>query len=80
MFSEEIRKLLVQVISSWQVITVTIVLIIYVALVKYVAKVYHSRPNRILIPKIKRKKKTAGETPDAQGTGDSEDLGLEEAE
>jgi Na+-transporting methylmalonyl-CoA/oxaloacetate decarboxylase gamma subunit len=36
--SDELKALLIQVITSWQVIGVTVVLIIYLSLVFYVAK------------------------------------------
>ncbi|MCL2319051.1 MAG: hypothetical protein FWC45_03120 [Treponema sp.] len=79
MFSGEIKELLVQVITSWQVLAVTGVLIVYIFLVNFVARVYHRRPRRAPLPKVK------AETPDAQATSavtpsDSDDLGLEEEE
>ena len=75
MFNAEIRRMLVQVITSWQVLTVTAVLIIYFALVNYVARVYHKRRRRTLMPKIKFKKGEKGtpeEAPEAAaGSGES---------
>jgi flagellar biosynthesis/type III secretory pathway M-ring protein FliF/YscJ len=43
MFSDELKKMLIQVISSWQVLAVTGVLVVYIFLVNYVAKLYHRR-------------------------------------
>ena len=75
MFSAEIRKLLIEVISSWQVLTVTIILIIYVFIVNNVARIYHSprRREKPLIPKTKP------ETSEAQaGSTEQDELELEE--
>ena len=78
MFSSEVRRMLIQVISSWQVIAVTIVLIIYILIVKYVARIYNrgtrrsGNSNMPLIPKDKKKK---SEKPVHSET---DDLGLEE--
>jgi hypothetical protein len=78
MFSKELWNFLIQVISSWQIILVTVVLILYFTLVSYVARVYH--PSRISDfsfnskPKKIKKEKTPVE---AVPEGD-DDLGLEE--
>ena len=74
MFSGEIRKLLVKVISSWQVIAATSVLIVYFYLVTFVARSYRKkRPRKPPKPKAKA---AAAETPEATVT---DDLGLEES-
>ena len=74
MFSDEVRKLLVEVVSSWQVIAVTVALIAYFYLINYVARLYRKkRPRRPIMPKIKPE---ATETPPEAV---SDDLGLEEA-
>jgi len=79
MFNAEIRKLLVQVISSWQVLAVTGVLVLYIFLVNYVARLYHRRNRAIVMPKIKKKKTGAAEEHDASlPPSDSEELNLEE--
>ena len=73
MFNEEVRKLLVEVVSSWQVWAVTIVLVIYIFLVNYVARIYHRSPGfgRPLRSKSKN---------DAPASGpEVDELGLEEA-
>jgi hypothetical protein len=76
MFNEELRGLLVQVITSWQVLAVTGVLIIYIFLVNSVARVYHRRRHSYAPPKIKKgKSKETTEGPDISA---SDDLGLEE--
>lgn len=73
MFNGEIRSLLVQVISSWQVLAVTVVLVIYFSLVNYVARVYYRRPRGpIIYPKAK------AETPEAHINTETDDLELEE--
>ena len=73
MFNAEIRRLLVQVISSWQVIVVTIVLIVYISIVSYVARIYNSgRSRQPRAPKAKK------ENPVAPPTPADDDLELEE--
>jgi hypothetical protein len=83
MFSKEVLELLIQVVSSWQVIAITVAIIIYLNIVFYVARAYH-RPRMKLSEKIKIKKKDknapAGGGEDiVAATNDNDDLGLEEA-
>lgn len=73
MFSTEIRKLLIQVITSWQVLVVTIILIVYIFLVNSVARIYHRRPHQPPLPKVKP------EIPEAPNPKEAEELGVEEA-
>jgi len=77
MFNGEIRKLLIKVISSWQVIAATLVLVVYFYLIKYVAKVYHKKR-----PRRQAKRKAKPETANAAGGGAGDtvidELGLEE--
>lgn len=56
MFSKEFFSLFLKVISSWQVITVTIVMLIYISLVTFVARAYR-RPSAASLFKEKHKKK-----------------------
>jgi hypothetical protein len=62
MFSPELRELLIQVIKSWQVIVITVALVLYIYLVKYVSRRYHrprmsrSKPRRAKKAKIKAEK------------------------
>jgi Tfp pilus assembly protein PilO len=74
MFNAEIRNLLIQVITSWQVIAVTIVIILYFFLVSYVAKVYHRRPRKAKTS-LSKKKEAKSEEPVLD---ESDELGLEE--
>ena len=74
MFSDELKSLLVQVISSWQVLAVAGVLVIYVFLVNYVART-HRRYKPPPMPKIQME---TPEAPSDQAESDTEDLGLEE--
>jgi hypothetical protein len=46
MFSAELRTLILEVIKSWQVIAMTLALILYMYLVTYVARTYH-RPRSV---------------------------------
>ena len=78
MFSQEIRKLLIQVISSWQVLAVTAILILYVFLVNSVARLYrHHDRSRMPLPSKKARSKEAQAL--TAEPSDSEELGLEEA-
>jgi len=83
MYTEGIFKLLVQVVSSWQVIAATVALVIYLHMVFYVAKAYH----RPMVSKIKfKKKKSKSEdtlaAPPKEAAGEeasiNDELGLEE--
>ena len=76
MFTAEIRNLLVQVISSWQVIAVTVVLVIFISLVNYVAKLNRDgSQRRHFLPKSKPGKKAKQEAP---AHSESDELDLEE--
>jgi len=79
MFNVEIKKLLVQVISSWQVLAVTGVLVVYISLVNYVARLYHRHHRPIVMPRIKKLKPGK---PIEQGASspasESDDLAFEE--
>lgn len=72
MFSEEVRRLLIQVITSWQVLAVTVILIIYFCIVSYVARVYYRRPRRPAAFS------GGAEKSEDFVTSESDDLGLEE--
>jgi hypothetical protein len=83
MFSQELLSLLFQVITSWQVIAVTIAIVLYLFLVAYVARLYH-RPRSISLFPSKPKKKKDEAVPAAANSEDesekeiNEELGLEE--
>ncbi len=66
MFSEELANLLFQVIKSWQVIAVSVVLILYMSLVGYVMRTHH-KPASVSRTKPKKKDKSkAAEKPAAE--------------
>ena len=78
-------QLLIQVITSWQVIAVTVALVIYIYIVSHVARGSHYRWNNV-VQKVKVKKKKAA--PPAAGPEEvvsspdanvNDELGLEEA-
>jgi hypothetical protein len=46
MFHGELFELLLQVVKSWQVIAITVALVLYMSLVGYAARTYH-RPNYV---------------------------------
>ena len=73
MFGSEMRKLLFQVITSWQVIVVTVILVIYIFIVNHVANIY-SQSTRKMFPS-KPKKQKQEEMPAAS---ENDELGLEE--
>ena len=78
MFSEEVRSLLAQVLTSWQVLAVTVVIIIYIFLINYVARTHH-RSIGFSMPKIKRKKTPKAQVPAGpEAAADDDDLGLED--
>ena len=62
MFSEELKIILFQVIMSWQVIAVSIALVLYMSLVSYVARKHH-KPASVSRTKPKKKEKTKKEKP-----------------
>jgi hypothetical protein len=78
MFSKEFWEILAEIITSWQVIVITVVLIIYMNIVSYVARAYHHP--RIKKMKIKKgKPEPAMKSSSEEYEGDSnDDLGLEE--
>ena len=80
MFEKEIFQLIKQVVTSWQVIVITIALIIYLNIVFSAAKSYRV-PKFGKISIKKKKKEVAVVTPEVSDEeGDTnEDLGLEEA-
>jgi len=81
MFSAEVRKLLAEVITSWQVLAVTVILVVYIFLVNYVAALHHRR--HFPMPKVKKNKKVAREDsahPEVSkdsAASETDELGLE---
>jgi len=76
--SKELVPLLIQVVSSWQVITVTIAVILYFSLVLFVARTSGRSRYATSIAsrsKAKKKKTTAAATPQESI---NDELGLEE--
>ncbi|MDR2053271.1 MAG: hypothetical protein LBP80_07640 [Treponema sp.] len=73
---DEIKEMLIQVITTWQVIAVSIVVILYFFLVSYVAKVYRrARP-----PGASKKKKSKNAGSSAPAALEVEDTGPAENE
>jgi len=84
MFSSEFFELLKQILKSWQVIVVTIGLVIYIYILSYVARSYH-RP-KVKKEKVKKIKKAEpviqheeGFEEEESGDSSNDELGLEEA-
>ena len=74
MFNAEVRSMLFEVITSWQVVAVTILVILYFFLVGYVAKLDRpQRPKKAASPAKKKEK-----APEEAVITEGDDLGLEE--
>jgi len=80
MFTGDVRSIIVQVLTSWQVLAATIVIIFYIFLVSYVAKLRERRPGKASKSKRKRKipKPQFPSAPEIVSSDD--DLGLEDPE
>jgi hypothetical protein len=77
-FSGSFFELALQVIRSWQVIAVTVAIVIYIFLINYVASVYHKRRPRPPKPnKVDVMAETASEGEEIT-VSDNDELGLEE--
>jgi ABC-type bacteriocin/lantibiotic exporter with double-glycine peptidase domain len=77
---------LIQVLTSWQVIAITIAIIAFILLVSYVAQSYHKprSSKKIKINMFKKKSPQAvvqggGPEETASGANANDELGLEEA-
>ena len=75
MFSDELKNLLLQVIKSWQVIAVSVVLVLYISLVNYASRA-HKKP--AFVSKIKPKKKEKKEKPKKEAPKGPEGEGEDE--
>jgi hypothetical protein len=75
LFSKELTSLIISVLTSWQVIAVTLGIAAYVAIVSNVARLYRSarpKPSRLKRPRKEKKEKEAAEN------AETDELGLEE--
>jgi putative exporter of polyketide antibiotics len=77
MFTEEVRAMLAQVLTSWQVWAVTIVLVFYISLVNYVARLRRRTGKSSLIRRRKKSQKEKVASP-PEIVSDDDDLGLED--
>jgi len=83
MIPEGLPSLLFRVITSWEVIAVTVALVLYLTFVGYVARSYR-RPRFVSKSKVKRSRKaaiaTAKSTPEeaSDSSDTNEALGLQE--
>jgi len=74
-------KLLFSLLKTWQVIAVTVAIVLYIFLINYVARTYR-RPRFVSKSKPKKAKPPAAEKPGKKKTSEkesNEELGLEEA-
>ena len=76
-----VRNLLIQVISSWQIWVVTVVLVIYISIVKAVSNL-NSRRRKAPLPKAKKStpNKGAAPAPKKGPAPKKDDLGMDEVE
>jgi hypothetical protein len=79
MFSGELMGILKQVVTSWQVITVSVALVLYMFLVSYVARTYKRPRGPSFEGRIKKNAPPPVGEPDLE-TSDNDDLGLVEEE
>jgi hypothetical protein len=78
LFSKELTSLIIDVITSWQTLAITLGIVVYIAIVNNVARLYRSnRPKSSRIKKPKKEKKAKKETEPVE-TVDMDDLGLED--
>jgi hypothetical protein len=77
---EEIKDLVLQLIRSWQVIVITIAVVLYFFLVSYVGNLNRGTRRRPSAPRLKKSKKKAAEGPAIVEDSDSggDDLGIGE--
>jgi len=67
MAANDLFPFLIKVVTSWQIIAVTVALLIYISLVSYVARVHHHSHSGSSNPKPKKQpapKPAAEETPE----------------
>jgi len=76
MFSGGVGSVLKHVVTSWEVIVVTLAFILYVFIVNYVARSYH-RPRAAKKLTVKKKKAPPAETFETPPSS-TDELGLEE--
>jgi hypothetical protein len=81
MFSGELRELLLQVLTSWQVIAVTAAVFFYFFLVNSAARLHRSRAISFSSKPKKKKKEKEKAAPEAGATEEAvnDELGLEES-
>ena len=69
-------NIIISVVSSWQVWVVTVALVIYISIVRYVSRVNQRRPRPA--PKSKPKKAKVEKAKPAAAAPKTDELGLEE--
>jgi hypothetical protein len=81
MFSKELVQILIKVVTSWQVIFITIALAIFFSIVSHVARLHH-RSEFSFYSKQKKEKKVKNVPPSAAEleSTDNDELDLEEQE
>ena len=76
MANDGLRDLIMQVIGSWQVIAVTLIILIYISLVNYVCRAKRRKRASAAVKKKEKKAKSAAAPKD--DAADDSALGLEE--
>jgi len=72
-----------EVVTSWQVIAVTLAILVYINIVSYVSKRYHTpraaKVKKVKTPKQKAKPAAQENLDDLPASDSNDELGLEEA-
>ena len=70
---------ILQVLASWQIWVVTVVLVIYISLVRYVSRSKNRSYGSAPLPKVKKEKPaTEAKAKPAAAASNTDELGLEE--
>jgi len=84
MFTKDFFEVFTQIIKSWQVIAVAVVIFLYLKIVSYVSRSYHPpKQSKVKIKKEKPAPAPAAPPPEESesesDSGSNDELGLEEA-
>ena len=81
MTNDGLKDLILEVISSWQVIVVTVVVLLYIFFVNFVSRDHYRRNNlsqpKVQKVKVKAKAKTKPKKDSSEEVTDDSELGLE---
>jgi len=75
----EIFDIIKQVLTSWQVLVITIITLLYIHIVSYASKKHHAVRRPMKTPKAKKKEEAPLLPSDDSSSSSNDELGLEEA-